>query len=183
MLVGASCFGKCCRQFLEKKHCSLIIVLEWMWIKIHTNGLVIYESLKPFLCDCNNFTNWESRQAVWNVRHVKKTLRGYFDSYNNDRNHLGIKKELRGVVSKPSRLQYLILKLPRVGGFTIGRSSKKPYNFLRVNIREGQVFINTTPCPCRLRCFVSIASGSLIRVSYRTACKMKVICLLYFLVF
>jgi transposase InsO family protein len=29
---------------------------------------------------------------VWNERHLKKVLCGYFDYYNNDRTHLGIKK-------------------------------------------------------------------------------------------
>jgi len=31
--------------------------------------------------------------AVWNERHLKKVLHEYFDYYNNDRTHLGIKKE------------------------------------------------------------------------------------------
>jgi putative transposase len=55
---------------------------------------------------------------VWNERHLKKILRGYFDYYNNDRTHLGIKKESptdRQVTNQTSISDRLV-ELPKVGG-------------------------------------------------------------------
>ena len=56
--------------------------------------------------------------AVWNERHLKKILRGYFGYYNNDRTHLGIKKESptdRQVTNQTSISDRLV-ELPKVGG-------------------------------------------------------------------
>jgi len=55
---------------------------------------------------------------VWNERHLKKVLRGYFDYYNNDRTHLGIVKQTpidRQVSKKDSRADQLV-EIPKVGG-------------------------------------------------------------------
>ena len=55
---------------------------------------------------------------VWNERHLKKVLRGYFDYYNNDRTHLGLVKEtpLNRQVSKSSLVTDQLVEVPKVGG-------------------------------------------------------------------
>jgi transposase InsO family protein len=55
---------------------------------------------------------------VWNERHLKKVLCGYFDYYNNDRTHLGIEKESpTGRQSdKQTSISDRLVELPRVGG-------------------------------------------------------------------
>ncbi len=55
---------------------------------------------------------------IWNERHLKKVLRGYFDYYNNDRTHLGLVKETpidRQVSKRASRSDQLV-EIPKVGG-------------------------------------------------------------------
>jgi hypothetical protein len=56
--------------------------------------------------------------AVWNERHLKKVLHGYFDYYNNDRTHLGIKKEspTGRQVTKQTSIYDRLVDLPKVGG-------------------------------------------------------------------
>jgi putative transposase len=55
---------------------------------------------------------------VWNERHLKKVLRGYFDYYNNDRTHLGIKKEspTGRQITKQTSISDCLVELPKVGG-------------------------------------------------------------------
>ncbi len=55
---------------------------------------------------------------VWNERHLKKVLRGYFDYYNNDRTHLGLVKQTpddRHVSKRASKSDHLV-GIPKVGG-------------------------------------------------------------------
>ncbi|HIL97661.1 MAG TPA: integrase, partial [Pseudomonadales bacterium] len=55
---------------------------------------------------------------VWNERHLKKVLRGYFDYYNNDRTHLGLVKQTpidRKASEKASRADQLG-EIAKVGG-------------------------------------------------------------------
>ncbi|HIG39504.1 MAG TPA: integrase [Gammaproteobacteria bacterium] len=55
---------------------------------------------------------------VWNERHLKRILRGYFDYHNNDRTHLGLAKEtpVKRPVSKLVSVSNELLEMPRVGG-------------------------------------------------------------------
>jgi putative transposase len=55
---------------------------------------------------------------IWNERHLKKVLHGYFDYYNNDRTHLGIKKEspTGRQVTKQTSISDLLVEIPKVGG-------------------------------------------------------------------
>ncbi len=55
---------------------------------------------------------------IWNERHFKKVLRGYFNYYNNDRTHLGLVKQTpvdRQVSKRASRTDQLVV-IPKVGG-------------------------------------------------------------------
>jgi|TARA_B100000315_G_scaffold260662_1_gene323812 hypothetical protein len=55
---------------------------------------------------------------AWNEQHLKKSLKKYFDYYNNDRTHLGIEKETpfdRQVSKRASRADQLV-EIPKVGG-------------------------------------------------------------------
>ncbi len=55
---------------------------------------------------------------VWNERHLKKVLRGYFDYYNSDRTHLGLVKQTpidRQVSKRASRADQLV-EIAKVGG-------------------------------------------------------------------
>ena len=55
---------------------------------------------------------------VWNERHLKKVLREYIDYYNNDRTHLGIKKEspTGRQNTKQTSISDCLVELPKVGG-------------------------------------------------------------------
>ena len=56
--------------------------------------------------------------VVWNERHLKRTLRDYFDYYNNDRTHLSLVKQTpidRQVSKRVSRADQLLV-IPKVGG-------------------------------------------------------------------
>ena len=55
---------------------------------------------------------------VWNERHLKKVLRGYFDYYNNDRTHLGLVKgtPIDRQVSKRALKSDQLVEIPKVGG-------------------------------------------------------------------
>jgi transposase InsO family protein len=55
---------------------------------------------------------------VWNERHLKRILRGYFDYYNNDRTHLGLAKEapVERPVSKLASASDQLLEMPKVSG-------------------------------------------------------------------
>ena len=55
---------------------------------------------------------------VWNERHLKMVLRGYFDYYNNDRTHLGLVKQTpvdRHVSKRASKSDHLV-EIQKVGG-------------------------------------------------------------------
>jgi len=55
---------------------------------------------------------------VWNERHLKRILRGYFDYYNDDRTHLGLSKEspVARPVSKLISMSDNLLEMPKVNG-------------------------------------------------------------------
>jgi transposase InsO family protein len=55
---------------------------------------------------------------AWNEQHLKKSLKKYFDYYDDDRTHLGIEKETPNdrQVSKKKSLSDRLVELPRVGG-------------------------------------------------------------------
>jgi transposase InsO family protein len=55
---------------------------------------------------------------VWNERHLKRILRGYFDYHNTDRTHLGLAKEspVKRPISKMASVTDQLLEMPRVGG-------------------------------------------------------------------
>ena len=55
---------------------------------------------------------------VWNERHLKRILRGYFDYHDNDRTHLGLAKEVpvERPVSKLVSASDQLLEMPKVGG-------------------------------------------------------------------
>jgi putative transposase len=55
---------------------------------------------------------------VWNERHLKKVLHGYFEYYNNDRTHLGIEKDtpIDRQVSRKTSIGNRLVELPRGGG-------------------------------------------------------------------
>ena len=55
---------------------------------------------------------------VWNVRHLKKILQGYFDYYNNDRTHLGLVKQtpINRQVPKSSSVTDQLVEIPKVSG-------------------------------------------------------------------
>jgi len=55
---------------------------------------------------------------IWNERHLKKVLRGYFDYYNNDRTHLGLVKQapVDRQVSKRAASVDQLVEISKVGG-------------------------------------------------------------------
>jgi hypothetical protein len=68
---------------------------------------------------------------VWNERHLKRILRGYFEYHNNDRTHLGLAKEppVERPISKKTLVTAQLLEMPRVGGFTIDMNGVKLLEF------------------------------------------------------
>ena len=56
---------------------------------------------------------------VWNERHLTKFLHEYFDSYNNDRTHLGIEKEspTGRQLAKQTSVTDRLVELTRLGGW------------------------------------------------------------------
>lgn len=55
---------------------------------------------------------------AWNKRHLARTLRKYFDYYNNDRTHLGLDKEtpMGRSISRRNSPSDRLVGLPRAGG-------------------------------------------------------------------